>query len=202
MLPAGAAERVLVPALAGWAEASARFGGPLPKARVDGRDISTFQQLAREAVRRDPECGRGQAILGYVLGTLDFRIREAAPLLTRAVAREPAVWRNRVSLAQYHAVLGNLNEALQDTEATVRTAPVETGPLAAKASVLSFLRNYDESMAVASAIVSMAPKAQPACNWRGCAHLARREWREYFIDRGEETGIWLGWTTDLKDEWI
>ncbi len=189
-------------ALAGLAEASARFGGPVPKVLVSGSEISTFQQLAREAVRRDPDCGRCVAVLGFIVGNRDFRIREAVPLLEHAVSLEPRAWLYRVWLAQYQAALGKLPEALEGADAAMRLAPLETSAIASKVSILYFLGRYDEALRLADANIATDPQSQATYHWRSRTHLVRREYPQYFVDRGAEMAIWSGWTPEVRDEHV
>lgn len=187
-------------AIAGLAEASARFGGAdIPTVRLRGAEMSTFQSLAREAVRLDPSCARCQATLGYILGTRDFRVREAEAALSAAVRLDPGQWRYHAWLAQDRAALREFDSALGELEAGSRSAPVATGPLTERASVLYLMGRYAEAVDTASQAIALNPRAQPAIAWRARAHLMQHHWREYVQDRATETAIWMGWSDEARE---
>ncbi len=186
-------------ALAGLAEASARFGGAdVPTVVIHGVKMSTFQSLARDAVRVDPSCARCQATLGYILGIRDFRLREAEAVLSTAVRLDPRQWRYHAWLAQYRAAQGQFEAALRELDAGIGTAPIATGPLTEKAAVLYLMGRYAESADLASQALALNPRAQSAMHWRARAHLMQGHWGEYVSDRAGETAIWMGWNDEAR----
>ena len=153
-------------------------------------------------MRRDPDCGRCQGALGYVLGTRDFKIQEAEATLAKAVTLEPSVWRYRVWLAQYHTAMGHPDQGLREIDEAIRLAPVESGPLADKAGILYFLKRYDDAIALADRAVAINPRSEPAIDWRSRAHLMKHMYREYVDDRGAATAFWMGWADEAREAWI
>lgn len=118
------------PAQAAFAEASARLGKTTFEASVE---------LARLAVRNDPECGECRAVLGYVLGTRGWRWEEAGEHLARAVALDGNRLHWRLWYADWLAAQGRLEEAAVQAGEAKRIDPTEPRVYSAMAS-LRFLR--------------------------------------------------------------
>jgi DNA-binding winged helix-turn-helix (wHTH) protein/Flp pilus assembly protein TadD len=104
------------PALAALAESSARMGKSSFAASIN---------LARLALREDPNCVECEAVLGYVLATRGWQWKEAGLHLARAVKMDPSRLQWRLWYADWLAIQGRFAEALVEARAAERIDPAD-----------------------------------------------------------------------------
>ena len=121
------------PALAALAEVSARMGKSSFEASIN---------LARLALREDPDCVECEAVLGYVLATRGWQWQEAGMHLARAVKGDPGRFQWRLWYADWLAIHGRFAEALVEAKAAERIDPADHRAYASAAAVYYLQGDY------------------------------------------------------------
>ncbi len=149
-------------AQAAMAESAARRGNLTFDAAID---------LARLAVKRDPDCGECQAIAGYVLMSRGWKWAEAEAHLKRATEIDPNAATRRIWYAEWLAVHNRLPEAMEHAQAALRLAPAEPRTHTMAALIHYLAGRYRESVRAAENAVSLDPRHNPSYYWMYRSYL-------------------------------
>lgn len=129
--------------------------------------------FAQRAVRLDPRCARCQAIAGWILMTRQWRFREGASYLERALALDRRDPQTLLWHAQMVACSGRLERALSEIEQARALDFKHPGVAAMRAAILYFSGRYDDAIQAGQEALGLKPDFSSAYEWiyRSQLHL-------------------------------
>jgi DNA-binding winged helix-turn-helix (wHTH) protein/tetratricopeptide (TPR) repeat protein len=175
------------PAQAGLAESAARLGEESFEAALE---------LAGEAVRRDPECGECQAVLGHILMTRGWKWAEAGTHLARSIELEPGELQRRIWSAYYLAAQNRLPEATTGAEAAIQMDRSSSSAYCALAAIHFFSGRYEDARRIAAQVTALHPANSAGYYWSSRAHMQLGNDTDAIIARVKEFGAWGGQTPE------
>ncbi|MDZ7639326.1 MAG: winged helix-turn-helix domain-containing protein [Bryobacterales bacterium] len=173
------------PALAGLAEAAARYGKG---------SFSATAELARKAVQSDPGCGECKAILGFVLMSRVWAWDEAGRYLRESIAMDSRVVQRRLWYGYWLSIQGRLDEAEAEAQTAISLEPARAHAHSLLASVRFFGGRYSESVAESQAALNLDPMHTAGYQWLERSHMMLGNDLEAIRVRAQHIGTWGGWT--------
>lgn len=172
----------------GWAPAQATCAEAA--ARLGKLSFGTAIDLARLAVKTDPNCGECLAVLGYVLGTRGWKWEEAGRHLSRAVRIDLNQVQWRLWYADWLAVQGRLDEALGQAREARRLNPTEPRTFSAAAAIRFLKGEYRGALEESEGATALDRHFNPGHYWAYRAYMQSGDETSAVIARSMEVTSW------------
>ncbi|MBN8732128.1 MAG: tetratricopeptide repeat protein [Acidobacteria bacterium] len=170
-------------------------------ARYSKSTYEVASELARKAVREDPNCGECQAILGWILMTREWRWEEAGKKLARSVELDPESAQRRVWYANWLTIHKRLPEARAEAERAVQLDPLLAQARSTLAMTHYFSGQYEEAIREGEKALSLNPEHSPGYTWKLRGYLMLGDDLGAINTRAEEIGAWESRPQPYRAKW-
>ncbi|MEP7366466.1 MAG: winged helix-turn-helix domain-containing protein [Acidobacteriota bacterium] len=176
---------------AGLAEGSARFGG---------FTFGTASELARKAVKEDPNCGECQAIAGFVLMTRDWNWKPAGEHLARSIAMDENKPLRHLWYAMWLAIQGRLPEAARQAQVAMDADAALPQAHSTLGMIYIFEGKYREAALECDRAIALNPDHNPGHAWLSRTQMMLGNDVNTVLARAEEVGSWANFSQQRRAE--